>query len=62
MVEVAWRNRDTIKEGEFTDLPVRTLMLREKGLLGYCLPGTVFDIGNPEGYRLCLTYLKNKSG
>lgn len=56
LFEYIKRARATIKGGEFTDLPVRTLMLKEKGLLGYRLPGTVFDIGNPEGYRLCLKH------
>lgn len=52
------RARDTIKEGEFTDLPVRTLMLKEKGLLGCRLPGAVIDIGNPIGYKLSLEYIE----
>lgn len=51
------RLRHTIKEKEFTDVPVGSLMLKEKGLLGCRLPGTVFDIGNPRGYELCLTYI-----
>lgn len=50
--------RDLVREGEFTDMPVRNLMLDEKGLLGCRLPGTVFDIGNPKGYELCLSYIK----
>ncbi len=60
LFEYIKRARTTIKEGEFTDGPVRTLILKEKGLLGCRLPGTVFDIGNPGGYKLCLTYIKNK--
>ena len=40
--------------GEFTDEPVKKLILRERGLLGLRVPGTVFDIGNPKGYSFCL--------
>jgi len=46
------------KEKEFTDVPVKSFILKEKGLLGCRLPGTVFDIGNPKGYVLCLEYIK----
>jgi len=53
------RARSTVTSGEFTDVPVRELMLAERTLLGCRLPGTVFDIGNPEGYRLCLRYVSN---
>jgi UTP--glucose-1-phosphate uridylyltransferase len=56
------RLKDTITEGEFTDLPVRSLILKEKGTLGYLLPGTVFDIGNPEGYKQCLEYIVRYNG
>ena len=52
------RLRGSIKEGEFTDLPIRSLMLEEKGLIGFHLPGKVFDIGNPVGYDLCISYIK----
>jgi UTP--glucose-1-phosphate uridylyltransferase len=58
LFEYIKRARDAIKEKEFTDVPVRTLMLKEKGLLGCRLPGTVFDIGNPRGYELCLRYIR----
>jgi len=51
--------RDLVRDGEFTDVPVRNLMLGKKTLLGCRLPGTVFDIGNPEGYLHCVLYLKN---
>ncbi len=47
------RARDTVTEGEFTDEPVRALLLKERGLLGLKLPGQVFDIGNPDGYARC---------
>jgi UTP--glucose-1-phosphate uridylyltransferase len=53
------RARAFVKEGEFTDEPFRILILKEKGYLGYALPGMVFDIGNPEGYRLCLRSVGN---
>jgi hypothetical protein len=33
-------------------------MLKEKGLIGFRLPGKVFDVGNPVGYELCLLYIK----
>ncbi|UCF87100.1 MAG: hypothetical protein JSV71_06385, partial [Nitrospiraceae bacterium] len=52
------RLRPLTREREFTDAPVRKLMLEERGLLGYRLPGIVFDIGNPKGYRQCLTFIK----
>jgi len=51
------RARGMVKEGEFTDIYVRSLVLKEKGLLGCRLPGTVFDIGNPQGYRKCLAHV-----
>ena len=45
------RTRPTVSSGEFTDEPVRSLLLKEKGLLGYRLPGTVFDIGNQQAMQ-----------
>ncbi len=48
--------RDSVKEKEFTDLPVRSLILTERGTFGHLMPGRVFDIGNPDGYRQCLEY------
>jgi UTP--glucose-1-phosphate uridylyltransferase len=48
--------RPTVRQGEFTDLPVRTQILQQHGLLGCRLPGTVFDIGNPLGYEICRAY------
>jgi UTP-glucose-1-phosphate uridylyltransferase len=53
------RLRSVIKEGEFTDFPVHTLALQEKGFLGCRLKGIFFDIGNPAGYELCLKYIQN---
>jgi UTP--glucose-1-phosphate uridylyltransferase len=54
------RMKSIIKESELTDTPVRSLILKEKGFWGCRLPGTVFDIGNPEGYELCLEYIRRK--
>jgi UTP--glucose-1-phosphate uridylyltransferase len=48
------RARPTALRGEFTDEPVRSLMLEERGLLGLSLPGDIYDVGNPRGYRRCL--------
>jgi len=44
------------RDGEFTDGLVHSLMLKEKELLGYRLTGNLFDIGNPQGYKLCLEH------
>src|SRR4030042_1441717 len=52
------RLRGSIKEGEFTDVPVRSLMLEEKGFIGFHLPWKCFGIGNPVGYEFCLSYIK----
>ncbi|MBM4129033.1 MAG: hypothetical protein FJ243_02810 [Nitrospira sp.] len=52
------RAREFLQEEEFTDIPVRSLLCDERGLLGFRLPGRVFDIGNPEGYKLCLSYIR----
>ncbi|NIO16576.1 MAG: NTP transferase domain-containing protein [Deltaproteobacteria bacterium] len=52
------RARGSLKEGEeFTDVSVRSLILQEREMLGCRLPGTLFDIGNPAGYRHCLSYI-----
>lgn len=50
--------RSSVSKGEFTDYPVRTSILKERGMVGCLLAGTVFDIGNPKGYNLCLQYIK----
>jgi UTP--glucose-1-phosphate uridylyltransferase len=57
--EAIGRMRPTVQHGEFTDEPVKNLLLKEKGLLGYRLPGTVFDIGNPDGYAVCVQHLNH---
>lgn len=49
------RARETLKTGELTDAPINDLILKEKGVLGCRLSGTVFDIGNPTGYKFCLS-------
>lgn len=51
------RAREDPRQGEFTDEPVRRLLLKERGLLGVRLPGSVHDIGNPEGYSFCSNQL-----
>jgi UTP--glucose-1-phosphate uridylyltransferase len=51
--------KPSIGEIEFTDGPVRDLMLKKDKVLGCLLPGTVFDIGNPTGYELCMEYLRS---
>jgi UTP-glucose-1-phosphate uridylyltransferase len=52
------RARGSLKEGEeFTDVSVRSLILQEREMLGCRLPGTLFDIGNPDGYRQCLAHI-----
>lgn len=52
------RARALVNEGdEFTDVSVRSLILQEREMLGCCLPGTLFDIGNPAGYSYCLSYI-----
>ncbi len=53
--------RSTVSKGEFTDYPVRTSILKERGMTGCLLDGTVFDIGNPKGYALCLKYMKDSA-
>jgi UTP--glucose-1-phosphate uridylyltransferase len=55
------RARQEAQGGEFTDGAVKNLILREEGLYGLRLPGICFDIGNPEGYRLCKTYMSAAS-
>ena len=52
--------RGKIQEGEFTDTPVRNIILKERTMLGYHVPGTVYDIGNPQGYELCLKNIQEK--
>lgn len=51
------RARGHWRQGEFTDEPVRRLLLQERGLMGLRLPGKVHDIGNPKGYAFCSNQL-----
>jgi UTP--glucose-1-phosphate uridylyltransferase len=53
--------RTDITEVEFTDFPVHTMTLQEKGFIGCHLKGTFFDIGNPKGYELCLKYIQKRN-
>ncbi len=55
------RLRSSVKEDEFTNLPVFNLILKEKGVIGCRFQGDLFDIGNPKGYELCLRYITEKS-
>ncbi len=57
--DIIQRSRADLKHGEFTDEPIRDRLIRERGLLGIHLPGSVFDVGNPVGYRLCARRLSN---
>jgi UTP-glucose-1-phosphate uridylyltransferase len=52
--DIIHRARAELSQREFTDEPIRDLLVRERGLLGIRLPGAVFDIGNPDGYRYCI--------
>jgi UTP--glucose-1-phosphate uridylyltransferase len=54
------KSRNAHESGEHTDFPVRSLILKKRGMLGCRLPGTVFDIGNPAGYKLCLDELEKE--
>ena len=51
--------RLSLKPGqELTDIMVRSLILEERQIVGYRLPGRLFDIGNPDGYRRCLEFIR----
>ncbi|RME69325.1 MAG: hypothetical protein D6778_00635, partial [Nitrospirae bacterium] len=47
------RARPMHREGEFIDVYFKKLIISEMTVLGVCLPGVVYDAGNPEGYYLC---------
>ncbi len=51
------RAEQSLFQNELTDVPVRSLMLQERGWLGLRLPGMVYDIGNPEGYHRCVKHI-----
>lgn len=59
--EAIRRTRPAVRHGEFTDESVHAFMLETWGMLGLCLPGEVFDIGNPRGYRRCLDVIEGAS-
>jgi UTP--glucose-1-phosphate uridylyltransferase len=42
---------------EFTDGILRTHMLQKEKFLGYHLAGRIYDVGNPVGYRNCISEL-----
>ncbi len=62
LFDVIRRARPGHSGDEFTDLPVRELLTQERGMLGVRPPGTVFDIGNPAGYRLCQQRIRAGGG
>jgi len=45
---------------EFTDFPLRRYILDKRGLWACRLPGTVYDVGRPEGYALCRSRLQDE--
>ncbi len=53
LFDVIRRARPLEPDREFTDEPVKNLLVQQDGLLGVHLPGRVFDIGNPTGYQQC---------
>jgi UTP--glucose-1-phosphate uridylyltransferase len=53
------RARESSEDREITDGSVRSLMIRDMEILGCRLPGRLFDIGNPQGYRDCLRYIRS---
>jgi UTP--glucose-1-phosphate uridylyltransferase len=53
------RARESSEDREITDGPVRLLMIQDMEILGCRLPGRLFDIGNPQGYRDCLRYIQS---
>ncbi|GBE04503.1 MAG TPA: hypothetical protein ENG95_06050 [Nitrospirae bacterium] len=56
------RSRRVIHDGELTDITVRKMILEDKGMLGCKLPGQVFDIGSPVGYKQCVEYISKYPG
>jgi len=47
-----------ITSKECTDIELRTEMMNDRIFLGYKLNSDFFDIGNPNGYKKCLTYIQ----
>ena len=62
LFDVIRRARDTHNGNEFTDQPVRELLVEAYGMLGVEVPGEVFDVGNPAGYRRCRRMVANNAG
>jgi UTP--glucose-1-phosphate uridylyltransferase len=60
LFEYIERLKMSVREGEFMNFPVFSLILKEKGFCACRLKGTFFDTGNPEGYRLCLDYVQKR--
>lgn len=56
------RAQSFVREGEFTDIYFRQLIMEEQGMTGCKLPGIVFDIGNPAGYAQCNEYIRRVKG
>jgi UTP--glucose-1-phosphate uridylyltransferase len=53
--------RKEVRQGEeFTDVPLRRRILGKRGLWACRLPGTVYDVGRPEGYALCRLRLQDE--
>jgi UTP--glucose-1-phosphate uridylyltransferase len=60
LFEFIRRARPSVATDEFSDGPVRRMLLEERGVIGIRLPGRVFDIGTPAGYRDCLDRLARR--
>jgi UTP--glucose-1-phosphate uridylyltransferase len=54
------QSRNIIKKGEeLSDRHVRIQTMKERELYGCLLNGSLYDIGNPEGYKECQKYAEN---
>lgn len=60
LFEYIEKARGTVREGEFTDGPVIESILMDRDIYGCRLPGTIYDIGNPAGYRMCIEHIEKK--
>lgn len=52
------RARPKDLQNEFTDGPVRSLILQERTILGLKLSGNIYDIGFPLGYEFCCNQIR----
>jgi UTP--glucose-1-phosphate uridylyltransferase len=52
------RARQKDLQNEFTDGPVRSLILQERTILGLKLNGNIYDIGFPLGYEFCCNQIQ----